>query len=429
MINYYDTLNIKPDATEDEIKKGFRLFAVKYHPDKSFGGIDFAQRFNMIKEAYDTLINPHKRKNYDHKLNDYFKKQTSYSQVKDLNENYLDSTQPEEKLPHQLSKILHYSQNERDQRETPQCKPVFDLFGEKLHDEIDFFKMPRIIGRIIAGFSDLTSDTQPLTYGQKAKNNLIGVIIGLVIGALIYFLGNPGPVWAVIWLLTPTLVILWFVSLSNKFKHKNLFIGVNGFAEYECENNRNNLTCDIELNFNDITDLYLYQVEKKMNFEYQFTDYVYIFLNTKNNTVLYLKEGRFDKKDKPEEQSIDIVFYRKVEQFWTIFLLDKMEKKLEESGYILFNLYDPQKNLYLPYIKLSVGQITFIKGEREEFTYNFNDIKRIYSKNSELFIEHKNFQKSFFFSDKGNLEKIPMHNLCNRLFFFRAMELLLGYTI
>ena len=29
---YYETLNVKPDATADEIKKSYRKLALKYHP-------------------------------------------------------------------------------------------------------------------------------------------------------------------------------------------------------------------------------------------------------------------------------------------------------------------------------------------------------------------------------------------------------------
>ncbi|MCH6202178.1 hypothetical protein MMU07_21555, partial [Aquiflexum sp. LQ15W] len=50
-------------------------------------------------------------------------------------------------------------------------------------------------------------------------------------------------------------------------------------------------------------------------------------------------------------------------------------------------------------------------------------------KGNDLFIEHNNFQKTLFFFKSGNSDKIPMLNLCNRQYFFKAMEILLGYKI
>lgn len=59
--NFYDVLGVSRDATQDEIKKAFRKLAQKHHPDA--GGDE--QKFKEISEAYDTLSDPEKRKEYD----------------------------------------------------------------------------------------------------------------------------------------------------------------------------------------------------------------------------------------------------------------------------------------------------------------------------------------------------------------------------
>lgn len=59
--NFYDVLGVKRDATDDEVKKAFRKLAAKYHPDR--GGDE--EKFKEISEAYDTLSDPAKRKEYD----------------------------------------------------------------------------------------------------------------------------------------------------------------------------------------------------------------------------------------------------------------------------------------------------------------------------------------------------------------------------
>ncbi|XP_030586357.1 dnaJ homolog subfamily B member 9-like [Archocentrus centrarchus] len=62
--DYYDTLHVKPTATDREIKKSFRKLAVKYHPDKNKSA-DAESTFREIAEAYRVLSNKEQRRLYD----------------------------------------------------------------------------------------------------------------------------------------------------------------------------------------------------------------------------------------------------------------------------------------------------------------------------------------------------------------------------
>jgi molecular chaperone DnaJ len=60
--DYYSVLGIDKGASKDEIKKAFYKLASKYHPDKKGGD---EAKFKEINEAYQTLSDDRKRKEYD----------------------------------------------------------------------------------------------------------------------------------------------------------------------------------------------------------------------------------------------------------------------------------------------------------------------------------------------------------------------------
>lgn len=69
--NLYDALGISPNATQDEIKKGYRKGALKYHPDKNRDNPDAGEKFKEVSQAYEVLSDPEKRKVYDQYGLDY----------------------------------------------------------------------------------------------------------------------------------------------------------------------------------------------------------------------------------------------------------------------------------------------------------------------------------------------------------------------
>ncbi len=63
--DYYEILGLDRNATDTDIKKSYRKLAKKYHPDVNQGDSIAEAKFKEANEAYNVLINPEKRTQYD----------------------------------------------------------------------------------------------------------------------------------------------------------------------------------------------------------------------------------------------------------------------------------------------------------------------------------------------------------------------------
>jgi molecular chaperone DnaJ len=63
--DYYDILGVSKNASEAEIKKGYRKMAIKYHPDKNPDNKEAEEMFKKAAEAYEVLSNADKKARYD----------------------------------------------------------------------------------------------------------------------------------------------------------------------------------------------------------------------------------------------------------------------------------------------------------------------------------------------------------------------------
>jgi len=63
--DYYITLGVSRNASEQEIKKAYRRLARQYHPDVNPGNKSAEAKFKEINEAYEVLSNKESRAKYD----------------------------------------------------------------------------------------------------------------------------------------------------------------------------------------------------------------------------------------------------------------------------------------------------------------------------------------------------------------------------
>jgi len=65
-MDYYVVLGIAEDADDETIRSAFRALARQYHPDVGAGSSSV--EFQRAREAYETLVDPERRRRYDRQL-------------------------------------------------------------------------------------------------------------------------------------------------------------------------------------------------------------------------------------------------------------------------------------------------------------------------------------------------------------------------
>jgi DnaJ-class molecular chaperone len=67
--SYYDTLNVSPKSSDEDVKRAYHMLAKKFHPDRNpHNRFQAEQRFRNINEAYAQLKTREKRIAYNRNL-------------------------------------------------------------------------------------------------------------------------------------------------------------------------------------------------------------------------------------------------------------------------------------------------------------------------------------------------------------------------
>lgn len=138
MKNYYEILEVNPKASEDIIKKVYKIKVKQNHPDL-FQGEEkkkAEEKTKKITEAYDILSNKEKRQNYDLELKNneneekdkYIKYESIISSLKSENEylknviisknNIINEFLGNESEPYKPSPNTYYKQNDKTEHKS-----------------------------------------------------------------------------------------------------------------------------------------------------------------------------------------------------------------------------------------------------------------------------------------------------------------------
>lgn len=270
--------------------------------------------------------------------------------------------------------------------------PIYDLRGKVLDKEVEFFYLPQNIGKLLYGVSNYRKGS-PLK-DKNVKPSFFGKI----------------------------------ANAFTSYKYESEIVGSNGFGIFICKDQTDNLIRKDIVCFDDATDLFLVHCDNVVNFIYQGTHIRFAFVNKDTNKVLFQEVWSYNKKHSTDNCLV-YNLTNCVEITWTAYLSAKMEKDLQEKGYISFATYNNRSEKFEEFVRLDALGITFLQGKEEPFTYHFDEIKQMYNKGDELVIEHINLKKQFLFFKSGNEDRIPLSQITNRRFFFEALKRLSGYTL
>jgi molecular chaperone DnaJ len=63
--DYYEVLGVERACGSDDLKRAYKLLAIKFHPDKNPDDHEAEENFKRVSEAYAVLSDPDKRRRYD----------------------------------------------------------------------------------------------------------------------------------------------------------------------------------------------------------------------------------------------------------------------------------------------------------------------------------------------------------------------------
>ena len=110
--NYYDILQINKNAAPEIVEKAYKTLVRMYHPDlqESANKQEYEEKLKLINEAYETLSNEQKRKQYDLELEQIEQMKRQQENVENSYSNFNNSSNSND-LNNQYQNPNNYNNN------------------------------------------------------------------------------------------------------------------------------------------------------------------------------------------------------------------------------------------------------------------------------------------------------------------------------
>lgn len=187
--NYYDILQINKNAAPEIVEKAYKTLVRMYHPDlhENANKKEYEEKLKLINEAYETLSNEQKRKQYDIELEQIEQIKRQQENVENSYSNFNNSYNPNVSNT-QYQNACNYDTYDSDKEETQR------IYEEEYNRQVN-----EAINKAYydAYIQDLKNRGYKIRY-KKTFKDYIRTFISIVIFLFILF-------------------ILWHIPFVNKY--------------------------------------------------------------------------------------------------------------------------------------------------------------------------------------------------------------------
>lgn len=290
---------------------------------------------------------------------------------------------------------------------------------ECIHSGTAVFKhIPEALGTVLYCDTNQPGE-KPMTEDEARSRKIKSIAIGAIALALIWALLYSHYIWASI--LSVVVLLICYFFFDTTFSGTDYFMGEKGFAIVSFRDQRENITKEEVVLFDDLSNLFTGETIKKQNYSYAGTDYFFTLYKKPKNDVLdlaYQTKGTYNDKSpsdpmRPDGADFEYMLMKVVEKQWTLHFFNshKDEPEVHFAIYKDDTIYDDAITIGHDFID--------VYGTK----YNRENTKSIYFSNGSLVIEHVNHKKKWLgFVEEGDKSVIPLSMVGNRQAFLMLFE-------